>query len=153
MIVLLSAVWIILRESISIITVAAGLVISVCCVLFTRRIIPSSKSESIKPLRLLIYVFFLIGQIYIGGIVAIGMILFGARADIVEIKTTIKNKVLRTILVNSITLVPGSVSLDLKDDVITVLWLTRESDGPPNAENADRLLKSKLEKMLTKAQK
>jgi multicomponent Na+:H+ antiporter subunit E len=150
MIILLTVVWIILRESLTVMTAATGLVISVCCVLFSRRVIPLSKTEGIKPLRFIIYLFYLLGQIYIGGIMAIKLILFDAHVEIVEINTQIKNRVLRTILVNSITLVPGSVSLDLSEEKITVLWLTKY---PPDIEKADELLKGKLERVLLKAQK
>jgi len=101
----------------------------------------------------MLYLFYLIGQIYIGGISAIKIILFGAHVEIVKIQTHIRNKVLRTILVNSITLVPGSVSLDLSEDVITVLWLKRKTSGAPDIDNADEILKDKLEGMLLKAQK
>ena len=146
-------IWIILRESFSIITVVSGLFVGACCVLFSRRAIPLYKTESIKPLRLMLYLFYLIGQIYIGGISAIKIILFGAHVEIVKIQTHIRNKVLRTILVNSITLVPGSVSLDLSEDVITVLWLKRKTSGAPDIDNADEILKDKLEGMLLKAQK
>jgi len=153
MIILLTAIWIILRESVSILAVAAGLAISFCCVFFFHRFIPLPKSEPIRPFRLVIYVFYLLGQIYIGGIAAIGIILFGARVDIVEMKTRIRSKVLRTILVNSITLVPGSVSLDLNEDTITVLWLTRKTDGAADIKKTGELLKGKLERMLFKVQK
>jgi multisubunit Na+/H+ antiporter MnhE subunit len=150
MIILLTVVWIILRESLTVMTAVTGLAISVCCVLFSRRVIPLSKTESVKPLRFVIYLFYLLGQIYIGGVAAIKLILLDAHVEIVEINTQIKSSVLRTILVNSITLVPGSVSLDLTEDVITVLWLTKY---PPDIENAGKLLKGKLERVLLKAQK
>ena len=153
LIIVLTAVWIILRESLTVTTAAVGLVVSVCCVLISRRLIPLSRTEGIKPIRLAVYLFYLLGQIYIGGLSAIKIILFGAHVEIVEIKTRIRNDVLRTILVNSITLVPGSISLDLDEDVITVLWLTKKAQGVPDIDNADELLKGKLERMLLRAQK
>ena len=149
----LTVIWIILRESVSAATVLIGLAASTCCVLFARKFIPLTKTEPVKPLRLVLYFFFLLGQIYIGGIAAVKVILFGAHVEIVEIKTKITSRLLRTILVNSITLVPGSIALDLTDDVITVLWLTRETDTPPDIEKADELLKGKLERMLLKAER
>jgi len=153
MIVLLTVVWIILRESLTLVTAAVGLVLSVGCAMFSRRAIPISKTEPIKPLRLILYLFYLLLQVYIGGIMVIKIILFGAHVEIVEIKTQLSNKLLRSILVNSITLVPGSVSLDLNEDVVTVLWLTRRTDTPPDIGTADEVLKGKLERVLIKAQK
>ena len=153
MIILLTGVWIILRESLTVVTAVVGLVLSACCVLFSRRLIPLARTEPVKPLRLLIYLFYLLWQIYVGGLTSIAIVLFGAHVEIVEIKTQLRNKFLRAILVNSITLVPGSVALDLNEDTITVLWLTRKTVSSEEIENADELLKGKLERMLMKAQK
>ena len=153
LIILLTVVWIILRESLTVVTAVVGLVLSALCVLLSRRFIPLEKTESVKPLRLIIYLFYLFGQIYAGGMATIRIILFGSHVEIVEIDTKIRNRVLRAILVNSITLVPGSVSLALEDDTITVLWLTRKDVSQSEIENADELLKGKLERMLLKAQK
>jgi multisubunit Na+/H+ antiporter MnhE subunit len=91
--------------------------------------------------------------VYIAGFLALRVVLTGAHVEIVEVKTEITNKFLRTILVNSITLVPGSVSLDLQDDAITVLWLQKKTEGSSNIENAGELIKGKLERMLRKMQK
>jgi len=153
MIILLTVVWIILRESITITTVVVGLILSTLCVFLSKRIIPLERTEPVKPLRLILYLLYLLGQVYIGGIATIRIILLGSHVEIVEINTQITNKVLRTVLVNSITLVPGSVSLGLEDDKITVLWLTRNDISKAEIENAGELLKGKLERMLLKAQK
>jgi len=153
MIILLTIVWVILRESLTVVTAVAGLVLSACCVLLSRRLIPLAKTEPVKPLRLFVYVFYLLGQIYIGAIASVMIVLFGAHVEIVEIKTKLRSGVLRTILVNSITLVPGSVTLDLSEDTITVLWLTKKNASKAKLENAEELLKGKLERMLMKAQK
>jgi len=153
MILLLTAVWIILRESFTAASVIVGLILSTGCILLSKRVIPLAGTDPVKPLRLVIYLIYLLGRVYIGGIATIWIILFGAHVEIVEIKTKLTNKALRTILVNSITLVPGSVSLGLKDDTITVLWLTRNTISRKEIENADELLKGKLERMLLKAQK
>jgi len=153
MIVLLTVIWVILRESFSVATIIIGLVVSACCVIFSRKLIPLTKTDAVKPLRLLIYLPYLLGQIYLGGLSAIRIILFGAHVEIVEVRTRIKSALLRTILVNSITLVPGSISLDLTEDRITILWLKRKSQTQMDNGNADELLKGKLERMLLKAEK
>jgi len=153
LIVLLTVIWVILRESFSVATIIIGIVVSAFCVLFSRKLIPLTRTDAVKPFRLLIYIPYLLGQIYIGGIAAIKIILFGAHVEIVEVRTRIKSALLRTILVNSITLVPGSISLDLTGDRITILWLMRKTETAPDTENADELLKAKLERMLLKAEK
>ena len=60
MIILLTGVWIILRESLTVVTAVVGLVLSACCVLLARRLIPLARTEPVKPLRLLVYLFYLL---------------------------------------------------------------------------------------------
>ena len=150
---LLTVIWMVMRESFSVSTAATGLVVGSCCVLLSRRLIPLPSTERVKSLRLIPYMFFLLAQIYIGSISAVKAVFCGAGVEIVELKTEITNKVLRTILVNSITLVPGSVTLGLKDDSITVLWLISKSKKPVDLSEADEMLKNKLERRLLKAEK
>lgn len=150
-VILLAAAWIVLREDFTLLTVATGIVIGAGCLYFCHRYIPLPKPPHIHPFRLAIYVIYLVGQVYVAGLSAIKIILTDAHVEIVEIKTQITDKFLRTMLVNSITLVPGSVSLELRDDAITVLWLKKA--GARELENADELIKGKLERMLIKAQK
>jgi multisubunit Na+/H+ antiporter MnhE subunit len=90
--------------------------------------------------------------VYIAGILAIKYIATGARAEIFEVKTGVSGAVLRTILANSITLVPGSVTLDLSDDRITLLWLTNDAADSGHIRDAEILVNGKLEKMLKKVQ-
>ena len=152
-VVLLTVIWIILRETFTILTVASGIVISALCVFFCNWLLPLSKTSNFNILHLIIYPLYLIWQVYIAGISAIKLILTDAHVEIVTIKTDLSSLFLRTVLVNSITLVPGSVSLDLKDETITVLWLKKKSAGPEHTKNADELIKGKLERLLLKAQK
>ena len=152
-VILLTIIWIILRETFTVLTVAAGIVISALCVFFCYRYLPLSGTSKFKTLRLMIYPFFLIWEVYVAGISAIKLILTDAHVEIVKIRTGLHSLFLRTILVNSITLVPGSVSLDLKDDVITVLWLKKKNAHPKNAKSADELIKGRMERILLKAQK
>jgi len=151
--IFLTVIWVILRESFTVFTVASGLVISSGCVYFSNRFLPKTGSSQVSPFRLAIYLIFLLGQIYAAGFSVIKIILTNPHVEIVEVKTQITNKLLRTLLVNSITIVPGSVSLDLKGNTITVLWLTKKTTGYQDTENADELIKGRLEKMLLKAEK
>ena len=152
-IVLLTAGWIVLREDFSVVTIATGFVVSAGCVWLCRKYLPLERIEGVNFLKLAGYPFYVAGQVYLSGIAAIRIILTRARVDIVEIKTTINNEFLRVVLANSITLIPGSVSLELKDDTITVLCLRRETDSEPDAEEISKRLKGRLEEKLLKAQR
>ena len=149
----LTACWVILRESLTVSTIAVGFAVSASCLFLCHRLLPLPKMAHFRPLRLIVYLFYLVVQVYIAGFFAIKTMLTDAHAEIVEVETGITDKFLRTILVNSITLVPGSVSLDLQDDKITVLWLMSKKTKASDLEKADELLKGKLERMLLRAQK
>ena len=149
----LTLMWVVLREGVTLWTVATGIAVSTGCVYFCHRLLPLPKAAPVYPFRLVVYLFYLLGQVYIAGFLAIRIVLTDAHVEIVEIKTKITNRFLRTLLVNSITLVPGSVSLDLRDDAITVLWLQKKTEVASNIGNADEQIKGKLERMLLKMQK
>ena len=151
--ILLTAIWVILREDFTVVLVAIGVAVSAVCLLLCRKLIPSPGTTSIKPLRLLVYFFYLIGQIYVAAFSAIRLITTGAHTEVVQIKTRAKSTLFRTLLSNSITLVPGSVTLDLEDDTITVLWLVEEKPDGWRTINAEELILGKLERILMKAEK
>jgi multicomponent Na+:H+ antiporter subunit E len=150
--VLLTAVWSILQGSLSIQSVAVGITFSVICLLICQKHLPPLETQNISIIRLGAYLLYLLGQVYVGGLYAIKLILTGKEVEIVQIKTSLKNPFLKVLLVNSITFVPGSVSLDLKGDQITVLWLRQKTDDPEYLANSGELIKGKLERMLLKVQ-
>jgi len=155
-ILLLTIVWIILREEVTVFTIMTGIFASAASMFFCYKFLPMSKTPTIRLFRLIAYLLFLIAEIYKAGFFAIKIILTGARVDIVELKTELKSTFLRTLLVNSITIVPGSVSLDLTEDRITVLWLRQNkvgTDVTETTESPDELLKGSLERMLLKVEK
>jgi len=151
-ILMLTIVWILLREDFSIFTVVTGIVLGFGCAYMFGKYLPAPKVSGISVFRLLSYPFYLIWQVYLSGFVVIGIILTQAKTDIVQITTSLKNDVLRAILAHSITLTPGSISLDLKDEVITLLWLRKKS-APDDTGDAGDFLKGQLEKKLKKAEK
>jgi len=151
-----TVVWIILTETFAIWSIAAGFVISIACAFFCHRLLYKAEiteSADVRLWRLAVYAFYLIGQIYISGLFAIRLIVKGAKTDIVEINTDIENDFLRVMLANSITLTPGTLTLGLTGDRLTVLWLRDKSSGFDDSENADESIKGGLERMLRKAQK
>lgn len=145
-------VWIILRETFSLSTVIIGAVLSVACVYFYHKYLPLKRVRNVKFLKLIFYVFYLIGQIYIAGFYVIKLIVLGAKADVIELKTKVTNESLKVLLADSITLTPGSILLDLKDENITLLCL-KEKNDTRDLEAMDDFLKGRLENQLLKVQK
>jgi len=153
-VVALTLVWIILVERFSAVAIIVGLVISVGCVFFAHRYLPLSKIKGVDFGKLTTYPFFLIGQIFLSGIYVSKIILFGARTDIVQARTILKNDSLRVMLADSVTLTPGSLLLELKDDDMTILWLrSRDAPNAEDTEDIDEQIMGKLESKLIQAQK
>ena len=151
--IILTVIWVILRESVTVDSIVMGLIVALFSVYFGRKLIPKPQTPKINVLSLMAYLLFLFLQIYVAGYYAIKLILIGAEVDIVEIKTKASTLFFRTLLVNSITLVPGSIALDLSEDRITVLWLRQKNGDPKELENADEILLGKLERMLLRAER
>jgi len=145
----LTIVWIILREDFSLFDVALGIVVGSACLFFTGRFLPAERFEAIKLSRLITYPFWLLGQIYLSGFFVIKMIILGARADIVHFNTDLNSTILKVIMGNSITLIPGSITLDYHDKEYTVVWMRARTESKP--KNSGDALKGKLEARLIKA--
>lgn len=55
---------------------------------------------------------------------------------IVEVKTVLKSKIGRIILANSITLTPGTLTLEMVDDTLFIHWIDVQSTDIEGASNA-----------------
>jgi len=152
-IIILSIAWVLLSENISIPVAATGIIISICCVFFSFRFLPIVRTADINLFRLFIYLFYLMGQVYLAAFNAIRLIFKGAEVNVIEVKTQISENFLRTILAISITLTPGSISLDLKNNTLTVLLLSEKKFNLQDKENAANIIKNSLEKSLLKAER
>jgi multicomponent Na+:H+ antiporter subunit E len=145
-------VWILLVGSVTPRAIITGLAVSAVAMFFMAKFLPFQGLAHVNFLKLATYPFFLIGQIYAAGFQVIKIILKGPKVAIVTVTTKIEAEALRILLVDSITLTPGSILLELNGDQITLLWI-RDKNAPPDPQAADRLLKDKLERRLLKAQK
>lgn len=134
--VMLLLVWIILFEEITFLIILSGIIISVLVVLFTDRFLLKGNYEHSYMIgfkTLIRYAFVLTYEIYLAGIDVIPNILTG-RADIKMIKcdTKLTNELLIDILANSITLTPGTVTVEKQGSHLLVLALNapKEDDDP-----------------------
>jgi len=153
LIVAFTIIWLILREELTFGSALTGLVISSICVIICRKFLPLQSISGVNYFRFFKYVIYLFGQMYVGAILAIRLVLKGAKADVVEIKTDIDNDFLRVMLANSITLVPGSVTLEVKGDRFTILLLHEKTWGLLELADASDKVKGGLEGKLLRAQK
>jgi len=150
---LLTAVWVILVEKFSLPLLAAGIVVSAVSLYVYRRFLPFPRITGISHFRLTLYPFYLIGELFVSAFRTIKLIATGADVDVVDVKTRISNSFLQTMLANSVTLLAGTVSLDMKDDRITVLLLKRKNENHEEAQKTGEAVIHKLEKFLLKTQR
>jgi multicomponent Na+:H+ antiporter subunit E len=52
------------------------------------------------------------------------------RPGIVRVKTTLKSDLAKMLLANSITMTPGTISVDIIDDYLYIHWIFIKSDDP-----------------------
>jgi len=151
-VIALTAIWIVMREQFSIFDLVLGAAAGIACIFFARRFLPIEEEDTAKLSRLFLYPLWILGQIYMSGFFVIRMILFGARADIIHVDTKLKSNILRVILGNSITLVPGSVTLDHNEHGYTVVKMSDKNDSAPKGDMSEAV-KGKLEAKLIKAER
>ena len=145
MVLTLTLVWVVLAEDISWRTVAIGMIVGMACVSFAGKFLPFKVLTDVNFLRLITFPFYLIGRIYISGIDVIKLILTDAKSGIIKVKTDLKSESTRIMLADSLTLTPGSVILELNDDIITLLCIgTRETEDFADAIKGMRRLENRL---------
>jgi len=148
----LTLVWCILMEGFSWQNMAIGMMVSLGCMHVYVKFLPFREIEHVNFFKLATLPFYLVGQIYLAGFYVMKVILTGPKVDIVTVRTQIRNEALRVMLVDCITLTPGSILLELKDDLVTLLWI-RDKNTPGDPDTADKLLKGRLEKRLQRAER
>ncbi|MCL2168499.1 MAG: Na+/H+ antiporter subunit E [Defluviitaleaceae bacterium] len=153
--VALAVIWLILAETVSWMSLAMGLLIAAFVVFFSDKFLPRvTKATTVRFSKLIFYPFYLLGQVYLAGFSMLKFVITGAKVDLVPVKTTLKSEPLKVLLMDSMTFVPGSISLDIEDDTITMLWFYDKKIDKDKLSNDEigRLLKTGLEKRLLKAE-
>lgn len=147
-IVVLTFIWIVLYETFSPFVLITGIVCSILVVLFTDQFLLKGNYEHSYIIglgTLLKYAFRLIIEIYLAGIDILPTIIKGnEEVEIVEVETKLNDELLIDILANSITLTPGTVTVDKKGKKLFILNLNAQSPG----EDRRELLPLRLEDIL-----
>jgi multicomponent Na+:H+ antiporter subunit E len=129
--------------------VVAGLIASIMVALLVHEILPKEHRVFISPLRLFWLLVYLPVFFYYMVIANLD-VLYRAlhpkmpiRPGIVKIKTNLKTESGITALANSITLTPGTLTVDLTDDgFLYIHWINVKSD---DIEQATKLISQKFE--------
>lgn len=127
LIILLTGIWCILSETLSLFTVCLGFFISVISLYILKLIQPyrnKDYSSSISIVSILFFFFVLFKDIYFSAFKTIHDLLTNQlNPQFVVTSTKIKRPWLQAIIGNAITLTPGTVTIHVSDGNYTVLWL------------------------------
>jgi multicomponent Na+:H+ antiporter subunit E len=94
----------------------------------------------------LLYIFIVLWEIYLASFnVVYQVITMNINPGIVKIRTRLESKLAQALLANSITLTPGTVTIDLQKDHLYVHWLTVKT---LNSHKAARIIKGSYEAQL-----
>ncbi|MCL2226187.1 MAG: Na+/H+ antiporter subunit E [Oscillospiraceae bacterium] len=146
----LTFVWIILMEGFSWQNAAIGMFMSMLSMHFVGKFFNFDEIRNVSFFRLALYPFWLIARIYADALFLTKLILTDAKWGKTTTKLNLDNESLRIILAFSITLTPGSVYLELKDNDIVLLSIDgTDKLGYPASNNG----LSNISAMLRKAQK
>lgn len=144
--------WCILHESFQPDKLIVGFVLSVFVVLFYERFLSLPYFSYHFPLRLAIpYILLLLFQIVKSGLGAVKILLKNeVSPTIVIIPSKLHNEWFRTLVANSITLTPGTVSIDMAKHYYVVLCLAPYGSNP---EECYAQIVEPFEKLLMKGEK
>lgn len=151
--VLLLAAWLLLTCSLDIQNIVAGVVVSIMVVVFTERLFFRNIHRIFSPLRIfwfLYYIPFFFWQIIIANVDVAYRVLhmdLPIRPGIVKVKTTMKSDLGLTFLANSITLTPGTLTVDIIGSDLYIHWIYVHSDDP---ERQTEMIVSRFENILKK---
>jgi len=99
-----------------------------------------------RPDIILLYLIILIAKVYIASFdVAYRVLTMRINPGEIRIRTRLRSELARVLLANSITITPGTLTIDLRDDYLYVHWL--ESKGT-SALQAGELIKGTFERLL-----
>ncbi len=151
--VLTMLLWLLVTWSLNPSDVAAGIFFSIVIAVVLSDIYPDHPEAAFDPRRwfwALVYVpYFFYYMVKANLDVAYRVVHpdMPIRPGIVKVRTTLKGDIARTALANSITLTPGTLSVDIIDDVLYVHWINVSTD---DVEEQTRIIVGKFERILRK---
>tara|TARA_Y100001933_G_C18880429_1_gene513778 strand:+ start:311 stop:751 length:441 start_codon:yes stop_codon:yes gene_type:complete len=114
-------------ESFKIENIIVGTLAGTLCVWFSETYITKFRHGRRYPLSIsgmLIYIVFLVTEIIKSGLSTLWLLIKGkSNPMIVTVKTELRTAMTISLLANSVTLTPGTVTVDVTEQTLTILWL------------------------------
>ena len=121
--VLLFFMWLIFSNNLQIANLFVGLGVSFGVALLYTKLFPTEKFDSINPYWLGVYVLVLIKQLILSNLRIMKRVLskdMKLSPAIVGVKTELTSDWKKLLLANSVTLTPGTLTLDVKEDMLYI---------------------------------
>jgi len=128
--------WLLLTFKLTVPNIIVGSVASLICSLFFRRIFVTNVYKLLQPKRyfwFVVYLFIFVWECIKANLDVAYRVLHPAmpiRPGIVKVKTTLKSDMAKMLLANSITMTPGTISVDIIDDNLYIHWIYIRSEDP-----------------------
>lgn len=128
--------WLLLTFKLTVPNIIVGSVASLICSLLFGRFFIKNVYKLIQPHRyfwFVIYLFVFIWECLKANIDVAYRVLHPAmpiRPGIVKVKTELKSDLAKMLLANSITMTPGTISVDIIDDNLYIHWIYIRSEDP-----------------------
>ncbi len=146
---IMSILWTILFEATTVVILISAPLIAAVSIVLSEKFLLKESYYTLYPfnvLRLMRFTFFLFFEIFKSGLSIIPLIITGkSNPTFVEIYTELDRNMDLIVLSNSITLTPGTITVDLEGQRLVVLWMNPLTD---NTTKAGNLVKGKLEKII-----
>jgi multicomponent Na+:H+ antiporter subunit E len=128
--------WLLLTFKVTVPNLIVGSVAALLCSIFFGRFFISSVYKFLQPHRylwFLVYLFVFIWECIKANLDVAYRVMHPAmpiRPGIVKVKTTLKSELARTLLANSITMTPGTITVDIIGDYFYIHWIYVRSEDP-----------------------
>ena len=134
--VLLFALWMVLTYNVQVFNIVVGLAVSLSIALLYTKLFIHKAFEFISPVWFMVYLYVLLKNLIISNLQISKRILskdMNLSPAIVAVKTNLESDWKKLLLANSITLTPGTLTLDIKDDMLFIHVIEYDEDS--NKEN------------------
>ena len=131
MVIVFTIVWIILNENMRPLTLLTGSLISILTLNLTNKLLKLDYANvfNFSPLSFIMYMIWIIIEIYYSGYDMFKRIIKGdIEPTFMEYESKFKDPVSLVILSNTITLPPGSVTIDRDENVLSIITATAETE-------------------------
>lgn len=128
--------WFLLTFKLTVPNIIVGSIASLICAMFFGRFFVTNVYKLLQPKRyywFIVYLVVFIWECIKANLDVAYRVLHPAmpiRPGIVCVKTTLKSDIAKMLLANSITMTPGTISVDIIDDNLYIHWIYVRSEDP-----------------------